>query len=105
MERTAAREVGTSSRTKVSGREAARIAFAMLCEEKKFEPAIRLAERILWNEQYVNLGLSDIDWEIDTALRKVCGDDAVKTNAVGYFAKFYINKEYEIDAELREKYA
>ena len=46
---------------------------------------------------YISLGLGDIDWEIETALEKIGGYGCVVTNRTGYWAKFYFNKNYEMN--------
>ena len=58
---------------KISNRQIAMMAFDRLREENKKDSALRLA-RCLLQGTSISLGIGDIDWDIDTAIRQ-CGGE------------------------------
>lgn len=52
----------------IENREIAIMAFDKLCRENKKDSALRLAGCML-KHSYISLGIGDIDWEIDMAIR------------------------------------
>lgn len=68
----------------VSNREIATMAFDLLCNEKKTGAAIRLASNLL-HSRSISLGISDQDWDIDTALQKCGGEPRTGYRHTAYF--------------------
>lgn len=58
---------------KISNRQIAMMAFDRLRKENKKDSALRLA-RCLLQGTSISLGIGDIDWDIDTAIRQ-CGGE------------------------------
>ena len=80
----------------MNGIEIAKKALDLLMSNGSLDSAKRLSNAMDKGD-YISLGLGDIDWEIQTALEKIGGYDCVVTNRIGYCARFYFNKNYEID--------
>lgn len=80
----------------MNGIEIAKKALDLLINNGSLDSAKRLSNAMDKGD-YISLGLGDIDWEIETALEKIGGDGCVVTNRIGYCAKFYFNKNYEIN--------
>jgi len=80
---------------RVPNREIAIRAFDHLRHEKKTDPALRLAYHLLHYDR-ISLGIGDVDWEIDMALRRYGGEP--KT-CYGYSAHFNFNAETEMEKE------
>ena len=59
---------------KISNRQIAMMAFDRLRKENKKDSALRLA-RCLLQGTSISLGIGDIDWDIDTAIRQCGGED------------------------------
>jgi len=53
------------------------MAFDKLCRENKKDSALRLAGCML-KHSYISLGIGDIDWEIDMAIRQCGGEPLSK---------------------------
>lgn len=89
----------------LSGKEIAVIAFNYFrFQTDSGVAALKMADAIINNKEYILLGLGDTDWSIQGVLEGIAGNGSAVTNAVGYFAKFYLNKEYEVDEESLTKY-
>ena len=65
---------------KISNRQIAMMAFDRLRKENKKDSALRLA-RCLLQGTSISLGIGDIDWDIDTAIRQ-CGGDRLQVHCV-----------------------
>ena len=71
-------------------------ALDLLINNGSLDSAKRLSNAID-KGNYISLDIGDIDWEIETALEKIGGYGCVVTNRIGYGARFYFNKTYEIN--------
>lgn len=80
---------------RVPNREIAIRAFDCLKNEKKTDPALRLAHHLLHHE-CISLGIGDVDWEVDMALQK-CGGSP--RTGYRYTAHFYFNAETTMEKE------
>ena len=80
----------------MNGIEIAKKALDLLMSNGSLDSAKRLSNAMDKGD-YISLGLGDIDWEIQTALEKSGGYDCVVTNRIGYCARFYFNKNYEMN--------
>ena len=80
----------------MTGIEIAKKALDLLINKGSLDSAKRLSNAMDKGD-YISLGLGDIDWEIETALEKIGGYGCVVTNRIGYGARFYFNKTYEIN--------
>ena len=80
----------------MTGIEIAKKALDLLINNGSLDSAKRLSNAMDKGD-YISLGLGDIDWEIETALEKIGGYGCVVTNRIGYGARFYFNKTYEIN--------
>lgn len=80
----------------MNGIEIAKKALDLLINNGSLDSAKRLSNAMDKGD-YISLGLGDIDWEIETALEKIGGYGCVVTNRIGYGARFYFNKTYEIN--------
>ena len=72
------------------------MAFDKLCRENKKDSALRLAGCML-KHSYISLGIGDIDWEIDMAIRQ-CGGEP--RTGYRYTARFHFNLKTEMDKEI-----
>ena len=80
----------------MNGIEIAKKALDLLMSNGSLESAKRLSNAMN-KGNYISLDMGDIDWEIETALEKIGGYDCVVTNRIGYRARFYFNKNYEMN--------
>ena len=80
----------------MNGIEIAKKALDLLINNGSLDSAKRLSNAMN-KGNYISLDMGDIDWEIETALEKIGGYDCVVTNRIGNVARFYFNKNYEID--------
>ena len=80
----------------MNGIEIAKKALDLLINNGSLDSAKRLSNAID-KGNYISLDIGDIDWEIETALEKIGGYGCVVTNSIGYGARFYFNKTYEIN--------
>ena len=80
----------------MNGIEIATKALDLLINNGSLDSAKRLSNAID-KGNYISLDIGDIDWEIETALEKIGGYGFVVTNLIGYGARFYFNKTYEIN--------
>lgn len=76
----------------VSNREIATMAFDLLCNERKTGAAIRLARDLL-HSRSISLGISDRDWDIDTALQRCGGEPRTGYRHTAYF---HLNQKTEM---------
>lgn len=89
---------------KLSGKEIAKYVFKWFYfdaepNDDNKSAALKIADRLIDNRPYIELGLGDRDFLIEDVIQKAAGYGIVKVNAVGYSAKFFLDKEYEIDEE------
>ena len=84
---------------KISNRQIALMAFDRLCKEDKKDSALKLAGCLLRNTS-ISLGIGDIEWEIDMAIRQ-CGGEP-KTG-YRYTAYFHFNRNTEMAKEIYDK--
>ena len=80
----------------MNGIENAKKALDLLMSNGSLDSAKRLSNAMN-KGNYISLDMGDIDWEIETALEKIGGYDCVVTNRIGYGARFYFNKNYEMN--------
>ncbi len=80
----------------MNGIEIATKALDLLINNGSLDSAKRLSNAMN-KGNYISLDMGDIDWEIETALEKIGGYDCVVTNRIGYCARFYFNKNYEMN--------
>ena len=80
----------------MNGIEIAKKALDLLMSNGSLESAKRLSNAMN-KGNYISLDMGDIDWEIETALEKIGGYDCVVTNRIGYGARFYFHKNYEMN--------
>ena len=73
------------------------MAFDRLRKENKKDSALRLA-RCLLQGTSISLGIGDIDWDIDTAIRQ-CGGEP--STGYRYTAYFHFNRKTEM---VKERY-
>lgn len=71
------------------------MAFDRLRKENKKDSALRLA-RCLLHGTSISLGIGDIDWDIDTAIRQ-CGGEP--RTGCRYTAYFHFNRKTEMEKE------
>lgn len=74
------------------------MAFDKLCRENKKDSALRLAGCML-KHSYISLGIGDIDWEIDMAIRQ-CGGEP--RTGYRYTARFHFNLKTEMERKIRQ---
>ena len=79
----------------IGNREIAMMAFDRLRREDKKDSALKLARCLLRNTS-ISLGIGDIDWDIDTAIRQ-CGGEP--RTGYRYTAYFHFNRKTEMDKE------
>ena len=75
------------------------MAFDKLCRENKKDSARRLAGCML-KHSYISLGIGDIDWEIDMAIRQ-CGGEP--RTGYRYTARFHFNLKTEMEKEKYDR--
>ncbi|MCF0257381.1 MAG: hypothetical protein HUK10_14035 [Bacteroides heparinolyticus] len=80
---------------KISNRQIAMMAFDRLRKENKKDSALRLA-RCLLQGTSISLGIGDIDWDIDTAIRQ-CGGEP--RTGYRYTTYFHFNRKTEMEKE------
>ena len=80
----------------MNGIEIATKALDLLINNGSLDSAKRLSNAIN-KGNYISLDIGDIDWEIETALEKIGGYGCVVINRTGYWARFYFNKNYEMN--------
>ena len=83
----------------IENREIAIMAFDKLCRENKKDSALRLAGCML-KHSYISLGIGDIDWEIDMAIRQ-CGGEP--RTGYRYTARFHFNLKTEMEKEKYDR--
>ena len=84
---------------KASNREIAIRAFAHLRQEIKTDSALRLAHHLLHYDR-ISLGIGEVDWEIDMAIRKFGGSPRT---GYRYTAHFSFKGETEMEKERYEE--
>ncbi len=80
---------------KISNRQIAMMAFDRLRKENKKDSALRLA-RCLLQGTSISLGIGDIDWDIDIAIRQCGGGPRI---GYRYTAYFHFNRKTEMEKE------
>lgn len=80
---------------KISNRQIAMMAFDRLRKENKKDSALRLA-RCLLQGTSISLGIGDIDWDIDIAIRQCGGEPRIGSR---YTAYFHFNRKTEMEKE------
>lgn len=93
---------------KLTGRDIALYAFHYCyyeVEKNEYnkDAALKIADRLLENRLYIELGLGDKDFYIQHVLEHIAGYGCVKTNAIGYSAKFFLKADYDLDDNELEK--
>ena len=83
----------------IANREIALMAFDRLRKEDKTDSALKLARCMLQNAS-ISLGIGDIDWDIDMAIRQ-CG--GVPRTGYRYTAYFHFNRNTEMAKEIYDK--
>lgn len=71
------------------------MAFYRLRKENKKDSALRLA-RCLLQGTSISLGIGDVDWDIDTAIRQCGGEPRI---GYRYTAYFHFNRNTEMEKE------
>lgn len=71
------------------------MAFDRLCRENKADSALRLARNLLRSTS-ISLGIGNIDWDIDMAIRQ-CGGEP--RTGYRYTAYFHFNRKTEMEKE------
>ena len=84
---------------KISNRQIALMAFDRLRKDDRKDSALKLA-RCLLRDTSISLGIGDIDWDIDTAIRQ-CGGEP-KTG-YRYTAYFHFNRNTEMEKKRDDK--
>ncbi len=79
----------------IENKEIAMMAFDRLRKEDKKDSALRLAHCLLQGTS-ISLGIGDIDWDIDTAIRQ-CGGEP--RTGYRYTAYFLFNRKTEMEKE------
>lgn len=75
------------------------MAFDRLRKEDKKDSALKLA-RCLLRSTSISLGIGDIDWDIDMAIRQ-CGGEP--RTGYGYTARFHFNRNTEMEKEKYDR--
>lgn len=83
----------------ISNREIALMAFDRLRKDDKKDSALKLARSLL-RDIRIPLGIGDIDWDIDMAIRQ-CG--GVPRTGYRYTAYFHFNRNTEMVKEIYDK--
>ncbi|MDO5771202.1 MAG: hypothetical protein Q4Q28_03570 [Bacteroidales bacterium] len=84
---------------KISNRQIALMAFDRLRKEDKKDSALKLA-RCLLRGTSISLGIGDIDWDIDMAIRQ-CGGEP--RTGYRYTARFHFNLKTEMEKERYDR--
>ncbi len=84
---------------KISNRQIALMAFDRLRGDDRKDSALKLA-RCLLRDTSISLGIGDIDWDIDMAIRQ-CGGEP-KTG-YRYTAHFHFNRNTEMEKERYDR--
>lgn len=83
----------------IGNKEIAMMAFDRLRKEDKKDSALRLA-RCLLQGTSISLGIGDIDWDIDMAIRQ-CG--GAPRTGYRYTAYFHFNRDTEMEKEKYDR--
>ena len=83
----------------INNKEIALMAFDRLRKEEKKDAALKLANSLLRGTS-ISLGISDIDWEIDMAIRQ-CGGEP--RTGYRYTARFHFNLKTEMEKEKYDR--
>ena len=83
----------------ISNREIALMAFDRLRKDDRKDSALKLA-RCMLHGTSISLGIGDIDWEIDMAIRQ-CGGEP--RTGYRYTARFHFNLKTEMEKEKYDR--
>ncbi|EEB24560.1 hypothetical protein BACDOR_02990 [Phocaeicola dorei DSM 17855] len=86
-------------RITIENKEIAMMAFDRLRRENKMDSALRLA-RCLLRDTGISLGIGEIDWDIDTAIRQ-CGGEP--RTGYRYTAHFHFNRKTEMEKDKYDR--
>ena len=75
------------------------MAFDRLRRENKMDSALRLA-RCLLRDTGISLGIGEIDWDIDTAIRQWGGEPRT---GYSYTAHFHCNRKTEMEKDKYDR--
>lgn len=83
----------------IGNKEIAMMAFDRLRKEDKTDSALRLA-RCLLRDTSISLGIGDIDWDIDMAIRQCGGEPRTGYRHTAYF---HFNRDTEMEKERYDR--